>query len=112
MLARKEKRLTLAQEARAHVYALAGALGGGYIMARGLVELESLAKQLRKRFEAECSYQWADTDKYRNRTNKLIERAEQLLILMCIGGEINRDPRGCALKLHVDTPDGKREFFL
>lgn len=112
MLARKEKRLSPNQEARAHVYCLAGTIGGGYIMARRLVELESLAKALRKRFEAICSYPWANEEKYLARTDRMIARAEQLLILMCVGGEINRDPRGAAIKLFVDTPDGKREFYL
>lgn len=57
------------------------------------------ASTLHKRFEAECSYQWADTDKYRDRTQKLVERVRTKAREYQMGIEINQDPRGAPLKI-------------
>ena len=57
------------------------------------------ATSLHKRFEAECSYQWADTDKYRNRTQRLIGKILEKAKIYQMTMEINQDPRGAPLKI-------------
>ena len=59
------------------------------------------AESLRRRYEAQCSYPAADTDKYRNATDrkeaKLIESVEAA----GLHGYLQTDPRGATL--YVDS---------
>jgi len=59
-----------------------------------VAKLGKLASSLHKRYEADCSYQWADTDQYRARTAKLEAQAQAIAKEMAIGLEFQRDPRG------------------
>lgn len=112
------RRLTQKQESLAHVYALAGVLAKDYKLARHLVELESLGRALRSRFEGICSYPSCNEPPYLARTEKMVERAKELIAILNAGTskaisnyEINRDPRGPAIKL-VMSDMGNREFYL
>ncbi len=117
-MANKAKRLTPKQEHQASMYALAGALGGDYIMGRRLVELESVGRVLRSRFEGICSHPSCNEPPYLERTERLVDRVQELVALISVaparvyGYEVNRDPRGAAIKLRVETMNGEREFYL
>jgi hypothetical protein len=103
------KRLTQSQEDVAHVFTLCGALGVDYPAACNVVRLQALGRVLRKRFEAICSYEWANTEAYGRRTDTAVKAALQLVFTLGLTCDVNRDPRGPALKLK--TREG-REFFL
>lgn len=83
-----------------------------------LVRLQSFGRALRKRFEAACSYEWANTDAYAKRTDKLVANARELFASLAWSDtkrpklEINRDPRGAALKVTVTRGQYSREFYL
>lgn len=61
------------------------------------MSLARAAESLRKRYEAECSYEWADTEAYRKRTEtqerNLVARVEAL----GLHAYIQSDPRGATL---------------
>ena len=66
-----------------------------------VLSLARAAESLRKRYEAACSYQWADTDEYRAKTeraeNRIIERVKAL----GLHAYLQTDPRGATL--YVDS---------
>lgn len=120
------RRLTPKQEMQALDYVLAMALvketnnparqvSAHWRVATRLVQLKALARALRKRFANECSYQWADTDKYRARTERMCEQAHEVFGLVASPActmEINRDPRGAAIHIEVKTGIYGRDFYL
>lgn len=64
---------------------------------------QGYAAQLHKRYEAMCSYEWANTDKYERRTEKLEALVAALAVnLPGVTVEHQRDPRGwpVIVKLH------------
>lgn len=115
------KRLTAAQEARAELLCIAAMLRPDGVPnywgnALKLSRLESLGRILRKRFEVQCSYEWANTEKYEKRTETLITEAKTLFANLSGAGkrdlEVNRDPRGCALKIKIHDGIHAKEFAL
>lgn len=65
-----------------------------YEIPRGVAKLQRLAASLHKRYEAACSYEWANTEAYEKRTDQLEKKALMLAAELCVGLEIQRDPRG------------------
>ena len=59
------------------------------------------ASSLHKRYEAECSYEWADTDEYRAATERKEAAVSKLLAPYGIGVTFNGDPRGAPIKLQL-----------
>lgn len=119
--ATKFKRLTPKQEARAELLCIAAMLRPDgvpnyWTNALKLSRLESLARQLRSRFEAQCSYEWANTEKYEKRTETLVKEAQTLFANLSGPGkrsmEVNRDPRGCALKVTIHDGIHSKQFAL
>jgi len=104
-------KLTHKQEDKANLLSVAMALAEGrggrsYGNCMRLGKLESMAIALSKRYEAACSYQWADTDKFRAATERL-----ELRIKAVVSGfddkhrvtcELQGDPRGSSLKLSIN----------
>ena len=68
---------------------------------RTLMKLQKIAVSLHKRYEADCSYQWADTDAYRARTERLEFKAGELVEALGLKIQHQRDPRGWPLILNV-----------
>lgn len=108
-------RLTRNQESMAHMLQLAALIspdngvhhGAAWINANRIVALAAIARSLRARFEATCSHEYANTDKYLKATERKIEKAKAFIGALVVNPgcllehEINRDPRGCAIKLTV-----------
>lgn len=75
-----------------------GDLSKSVMIARNIAKLQRLSVSLRKRYEAQCSYQWADTPDYETRTANLESKARILGQEIGIVIEHQSDPRGAALK--------------
>ena len=67
------------------------------LVARNLAKLQRIAVSLRKRYEAACSYQWADNDAYRARTASLQQKAVMLGQEIGLDIKHQEDPRGAPL---------------
>lgn len=65
-----------------------------YNVTHAVHELAKLARSLHSRYEAACSYDWACTDKYEKRTDKLEAQAEALAADIGVTIGFQRDPRG------------------
>ena len=70
-------------------------------IARDLAKLQRLAVTLRKRYEAECSYGWANAEKYTRDTERHEVKAVVIASSLGLKTELQRDPRGCAIKLFI-----------
>lgn len=78
--------------------------------------IETLVKaqrRLRRRYENECSYEWANTDAYRATTERLEARCmtwgSQLAATLGVGAlQLQGDPRGGSLIFKI----GARELYL
>lgn len=68
---------------------------------RVLMKLQKLAISLQHRYEAACSYEWACTEAYEKRTERLETKAGELAKTLGLSLEHQRDPRGWPLKLMV-----------
>lgn len=82
-----------------------------WLVRKGLADyMQRAGSILHTRYEAECSYEWADTDKYRaeteNRENKIIKELAKHGLLSCL--DFQTDPRGWPLVLTLDG----REYRL
>lgn len=117
------RKLTPKQEAKVEGFMLAamlsnhhkGALVPNFVLARKLVRLEQLGRILRSRFEGICSFPYCNEPPYLVRTDRLVDEARQLIATFgkcVVKNEINRDPRGAAIKLTVRNGKYLREFFL
>lgn len=66
-------------------------------------KLQRLARSLHKRYEAACSYEWANTPEYERKTERTEEKAAQLArTIPGLVVEHQRDPRGWPLILKMD----------
>lgn len=72
-----------------------------YNVTRNVEALGKLARQLHKRYEAMCSYQWANTEKYERATDRLETKAGILAEEIGIAIGFQRDPRGWPLVFKV-----------
>jgi hypothetical protein len=83
--------------ARAHPDLSAARIGAA------IYDLQRAAVSLHRRYEAACSYQWANTDAYERRTEKLetfaAKRAQGVVGLTV---EHQRDPRGWPIIVKLD----------
>lgn len=70
-----------------------------HIIARHVQELQKIASSLHKRYEAACSYSYADTDAYRKRTLNLERKALDPAEALGLYVEYQTDPRGWPLIL-------------
>lgn len=76
-----------------------------YVVTRAVYDLQKIAGQLHKRYEAACSYEYANTDRYNKRTENLESKA------VSIGKEIGvtighqRDPRGWPLIVAIGNEE-------
>jgi len=70
-----------------------------YRMAKAVVDLGKIARQLHRRYEASCSYEWATTHRYQSRTDRLEDRATTIAAQIDVTVEFQRDPRGWPLIL-------------
>ena len=67
-------------------------------------DLQKLAASLRKRYEAACSYEWANTPAYERRTERMEAKAAEFAPFNTMGRltvEHQRDPRGWPLILKL-----------
>ena len=69
------------------------------MLSRNLCKLHKIAVSLRNRYEAVCSYDWANTDDYLKKTEKLEIKAESLAQEIGLKACHHRDPRGVSLTL-------------
>ena len=66
-------------------------------------ELQKLAASLHRRYECACSYEWANTDKYERRTEKLETKCAHIATLVPgLEVEHQRDPRGWPLVIKMN----------
>lgn len=65
-----------------------------YDVTRGVQSLGKIARSLHKRYEAMCSYEWANTEKYEKATDSLEDRAQGIADALGITLGLQRDPRG------------------
>lgn len=79
-----------------------------YEVSRAVYDLQKIAAQLHKRYEAACSYQWACTEKYERKTEKLESMAQEIGAGIGITVGHQHDPRGWPLVLII----GGREYSL
>jgi hypothetical protein len=77
-------------------------------IARHMAQLAKIASQLHKRYEAACSYEWANTEKYERRTENLEGKAREIADKLGVFLEHQRDPRGWPIILYFTPvgPDG------
>ena len=74
-----------------------------HIVAELASKLVRAAKSLHRRYEAECSYEWADTDAYRSATERKEKAVAKLMKPYGIDCVFNGDPRGAPIKLKLPT---------
>lgn len=102
---RQQAMLTLA-------HAINAVSDGGLLTTRTVQSLAVAAKSLQKRYENECSYEWADTDRYRKRTENLEKKIGELFAALNLPAEctmeIQGDPRGWPLKFIISG----RDYYL
>ncbi len=72
-----------------------------YRIAKAVHDLARFGRQLHRRYEAQCSYAWADTDAYRTRTERLEAKALKIAEAHRIDLELQTDPRGWPLILRI-----------
>lgn len=72
-----------------------------YDVVRNVQELATLAKSLHRRYEAACSYKWANTDKYRKCTENMENNAVKLASDIGLTLGLQTDPRGWPFILRV-----------
>ncbi len=65
-----------------------------YQVIDAVYDLQRLARSLHRRYEAQCSYQWADTAAYSTRTDNMEAKAVKIGAEIGIAVELQRDPRG------------------
>ena len=71
-------------------------------IARTIHDLQRIGRQLHRRYEASCSYQWADSDAYRRRTEQLELKVAAVAVSGQVSVELQRDPRGWPIIIQVD----------
>jgi hypothetical protein len=70
-----------------------------------VMDLQHMAASLHKRYEAACSYEWANTPAYERRTERMEAKAADLAPFQTMGRltvEHQRDPRGWPLILKLN----------
>jgi hypothetical protein len=70
---------------------------GPYRIARVVHDLHKIGQRLHRRYEDSCSYQWADTDAYRERTERLELKASTVAAEAKLGVRFQTEPRGWPL---------------
>jgi hypothetical protein len=73
-----------------------------------VLNLQSIAASLHKRYEAACSHEWANTPAYERRTERLEAKAAELAPFQTMGRltvEHQRDPRGWPLILKLNNAE-------
>ena len=65
-----------------------------YYTITDVMELAAIARSLHKRYTNMCSYPWADTDAYAERTERLEVKAAVIGQRLGVDVSHNRDPRG------------------
>jgi len=78
---------------------------GPYRIARAIHDLHQIGRQLHRRYEASCSYAWADTDAYRDRTERLEQRAIAIAKDAQLEIELQGDPRGWPIIVKTNHGD-------
>lgn len=64
-------------------------------------KLASAAKSLHRRYEASCSYPWANTDAYEAKTERMEENAVSLAAELGLTLWLQRDPRGWPFIINI-----------
>lgn len=72
-----------------------------YRIAAAVHDLARLGRQLHRRYEASCSYEWACTDRYERQTERLEAKVSERAKAVGIAVELQRDPRGWPLILRI-----------
>lgn len=70
-------------------------------IASNVEQLVKLARSLHRRYEAMCNYQWANTEAYERRTERLEARTVAIGEAIGVTVEHQRDPRGWPLIVRV-----------
>ena len=70
-----------------------------YRIARSIHDLHKLGRALHRRYEADCSYAYADTPKYRKRTSIIEDHVCDAAAAARLTVGFQRDPRGWPLVL-------------
>ncbi len=70
-----------------------------YEIPRAVAKLQRIASSLHKRYEAACSYEWANTEAYEKRTERLEWKAGELAEAIGVQVEFQRDPRGWPMSI-------------
>ena len=73
-------------------------------VATTVMDLQRMAASLHKRYEAACSYEWANTPAYERRTERMEAKAAAFAPFQTMGKltvEHQRDPRGWPLILKL-----------
>lgn len=67
--------------------------------------LHKIGRQLHKRYKAARSYQWADTDAYRDRTERLERKALSVAAEAQLKVSFQQDPRGWPVIITFEQND-------
>lgn len=65
-----------------------------YRIAQSIHDVQKIGEQLHRRYEAQCSYPWANTERYQKRTEALEAKADTAAAFGGLTVEFQRDPRG------------------
>ena len=71
-------------------------------VARAIHDLHKIGQQLHRRYENQCNYIWATTDKYERRTTKLEQDAADIAASARITIAHQRDPRGWPIIIYIN----------
>lgn len=75
-------------------------------------DLDKMGAALRRRYEAQCSYEWANTEAYEKRTDKMEAKLQNMATEFVkgtsIGVKLQRDPRGWPVVIGICGS----EFYL
>jgi hypothetical protein len=74
-----------------------------YRLAKAIHDLQKTGEQLHRRYVADCSYQYADTDKFRRRTEVLEDQAHETAANARLTLGFQRDPRGWPLIITINN---------
>jgi hypothetical protein len=79
-----------------------------YRLARAIHDIHKIGTQLHNRYAAQCSYPYADTDRYRKRTETLQDQAHEIASNARLTIAHQGDPRGWPIIVAL----GEREYRI
>jgi hypothetical protein len=78
-----------------------------YNVTDAVEKLARIARSLHKRYEAQCNYQWANTESYERRTEKIEAQAQAIGASIGVQIGLQRDPRGWPLIIKAGSYESR-----